>query len=321
MNLFEEEFANHLIEINNKLKEETDIFLKEQLLRDKEFILDYLYPKQKKKSFNYISTENEEEILKILRVNKINFKSLKRVQYPNNNKNSLDLFQKFIGQNIFNLQTILEKIKNYNGIKYLNKKSEYYGSTMYIASLRRNYIEVIKTNNIYEYTTLVHELGHAKINLQGNKSSIHRKKSSLGDVYPIFLELLFSDFIKDNGMIKESYEIKYLIFSQIKIFLNELSEEYFEYICYDDNDLFNKFIFDFKYRYLKSILLALQFYYMYKENAIETTQKINYFIKNIYKMSDEELLINLNIDLYFNNENISKLYNELKEQKEKIKRR
>ena len=123
-------------------------------------------------------------------------------------------------------------------------------------------------------------------------------------------------------MPKESYEIKYLVFKQIRSFSRELNEEYYDYLEYNDKQNFSRFIFEFKYKYFKNMLLALQFYYMYKSNPSIAMQKIEYFIDNIYKIPDKELLKNVGMDIYcFNNKNVNKLYNELLEQKEKIKRR
>ena len=321
MNIFKEEFEKDLIEIDKKLQLETDVDVIKQLLKDKKYIINVLNPKRTKASFEYMNKENKEDMLKIIQSSQIYFRPLKQIRCTKNNTQILNLFKKFLDEDIFNLKCIYQKIISYNGIKYLDD-SNCYGSTTYITSLNKNYIQIAKTKNIFEYTTLVHELGHSKINFIGNKFCVDRKESIYGEAYSIFLELIFSNFLKDNNLLKESYEIKNLIFRQTNDFSRELNDEYYDYLEYSDEQSFNRFIFEFKYKYFKNILLALQFYYMYKANVDLTIQKIKYFIDNIYKVTDNELLSVIKIDMSdFNNENINKLYNELVEEKGKIKRK
>lgn len=322
MNLFKEELKKDLIEINKRLEVAIDDDIIQQLLKDKEYILGILYPETIKISFKYINKESKEEIGKIIKSSQFYLEPLKKIKCTNNNIYVVDLFKKFLLDDKFNLRNTFTKIRNYNGIKYLNSNHNYYGATTYINSLNKNYIEICKTKNIFEYSTLIHELGHAKMNFIGNKFCFNKEKSSYEETYPIFLELIFSDFLKDNGMAKESYKIKYFIYKQIRMFSRELNEEYYDYLKYSDKQNFSRFIFELKYRYFKSMLLALQFYYMYKSNPDLTMRKIEYFINNIYKVTDRELLKYIGIDIHrFNNKNVNKLYNGLKEQKEKIKRK
>lgn len=322
MNLFKEELEKDLIEIDKKLELETDINGIKQLLKDKEYILNAIYPKKFNVFSKYMNKENKEEMLKVIESSQIYFRPLKNVRYSKRNTQIFNLITKFLDEDNFNLKNTYQKIINYNGIKYLDNSDSYYGSTTYITSLNKNYIQISKTKNVFEHTTLVHELGHAKINFIGNKYSVNKKESIYGEAYSIFLELVFSEFLKNNNLLKESYEIKYFIFKQINDFSSELNHEYYDYLEYSDEQNLNKFVFEFKYMYFKNMLLALQFYYMYKTNTDLTIKKITYFIDNIYKVTDNELLRIIEIDMSaFNNENINKLYNELVEEKSKIKRK
>lgn len=321
MNLFEEEYKKSLVEINKLLETTTDITLKKQLLNDKEVILNRLYPNQMTSNFKYISKVSKEEIKKMILSTQLDIMSIKNIKKPHKKDIYLfELFKQFINNNKLNIKNTYKKITNYNGIKYISSNNFYYGATIYIPSLKKNFIKVCNTKNIYKYSVLVHELGHAKINFIENKINLNRQKSSLEESYPIFLELVFSDYIKDKGFLEESFQIKYLIYNQIKQCIKELNDEVFDYLHYDENRYVDRFIFDNKYELLKNLLLGLQLYYMYLNNPDLTLIKLENFVNNIYKVSDNELLKMLEInEILFNDKNVSKFYIELKSQKIKIK--
>lgn len=315
--LFEEEYKKSLIEINEMLKFTYDENIRKQLLKDKQYIENLLF--KNKFDFKYNNQLDDKDIFDLIMYNQGYYKTLRNLKFIfSDNKIILDLFNKFIVKNEFKLKNTYKTILNYNGIKYINlKNANCFGSTIYIQSLNKNYIQIYKTKKAYEcYSTLIHELGHSKINFCAN----NEYQSSYTETYPIFLELVFSDFLKDNGAPKESFNIKSVILNQVKEFIEELYEEYNDYVYYNENQLFNKYMFENKFKSLKGYLLALELYFNYQTNPQDILDKLEVFVNNIRKINDNDLLRLIDIEDINSNKNINKFYELLKDEKVKIKK-
>lgn len=196
------------------------------------------------------------------------------------------------------------------------------GCNTFIPSIKRNFIEIKKTKKIYEISSKVHELGHAKTNIESYIMPFSPKYNSFLESYSIFLEMVFADYLINNGKRKEGYQLKFLIFDNIKDITKQLYDELEEYD--KDSEVKNalKYFFEFNYMSLKGYYLALHFYFLYQSNPKESLEIINNFIKEVKLLDDNELIKKFNLNKEcFSNENVYKLYRELKEEKNKIKSR
>ena len=183
-------------------------------------------------------------------------------------------------------------------------------------------MEIRKSKKLYEYNSKIHELGHAKTNIESYRLPYIYKNNSFMESYSIFLELVFADYLKNNGKKKQGYELKKLIFQKIKDITKQLYEELDEYKNDSETKKALKYFFEINYKTLKGYYLSLYFYYLYKSNSKESLKIINSFIKEVNLLSDNDILKKFNINKNcFTNENVYKLYKELKEEKIKIKSR
>lgn len=324
---FEEQYKNALEEIERLITITKDKEFLEQLKKDKEYILNYLYPKpksdSKKINFDLGITETKEEISDFIFSNQLYFYPLTNISFINKNDKQIGkLFNSFIEEDIFGLKNIYEEIILNNGLTYTDKSDNWWGRNVFIPSIKRNFMEIRKSKKLYEYNTKIHELGHAKTNIESYRLPYIYKNNSFMESYSIFLELVFADYLKNNGKKKQGYELKKLIFQKIKDITKQLYEELDEYKNDSETKKALKYFFEINYKTLKGYYLSLYFYYLYKSNSKESLKIINSFIKEVNLLSDNDILKKFNINKNcFTNENVYKLYKELKEEKIKIKSR
>lgn len=324
---FEEQYKNALEEIERLITITKDKEFLEQLKKDKEYILNYLYPKPKSDSkkidFDLGITETKEEISDFIFSNQLYFYPLTNISFINKNDKQIGkLFNSFIEEDIFGLKNIYEEIILNNGLTYTDKSDNWWGRNVFIPSIKRNFMEIRKSKKLYEYNSKIHELGHAKTNIESYRLPYIYKNNSFMESYSIFLELVFADYLKNNGKKKQGYELKKLIFQKIKDITKQLYEELDEYKNDSETKKALKYFFEINYKTLKGYYLSLYFYYLYKSNSKESLKIINSFIKEVNLLSDNDILKKFNINKNcFTNENVYKLYKELKEEKIKIKSR
>lgn len=324
---FEEQYKNALEEIERLITITKDKEVLEQLKKDKEYILNYLYPKPKSDSkkidFDLGITETKEEISDFIFSNQLYFCPLTNISFINKNDKQIGkLFNSFIEEDIFGLKNIYEEIILNNGLTYTDKSDNCWGRNVFIPSIKRNFMEIRKSKKLYEYNSKIHELGHAKTNIESYRLPYIYKNNSFMESYSIFLELVFADYLKNNGKKKQGYELKKLIFQNIKDITKQLYEELDEYKNDSETKKALKYFFEINYKTLKGYYLSLYFYYLYKSNSKESLKIINSFIKEVNLLSDNDILKKFNINKNcFTNENVYKLYKELKEEKIKIKSR
>lgn len=324
---FEEQYKNALEEIERLITITKDKEFLEQLKKDKEYILNYLYPKPKSDSkkidFDLGITETKEEISDFIFSNQLYFCPLTNISFINKNDKQIGkLFNSFIEEDIFGLKNIYEEIILNNGLTYTDKSDNCWGRNVFIPSIKRNFMEIRKSKKLYEYNSKIHELGHAKTNIESYRLPYIYKNNSFMESYSIFLELVFADYLKNNGKKKQGYELKKLIFQNIKDITKQLYEELDEYKNDSETKKALKYFFEINYKTLKGYYLSLYFYYLYKSNSKESLKIINSFIKEVNLLSDNDILKKFNINKNcFTNENVYKLYKELKEEKIKIKSR
>jgi len=324
---FEEQYKNALEEIERLITITKDKEFLEQLKKDKEYILNYLYPKPKSDSkkidFDLGITETKEEISDFIFSNQLYFCPLTNISFINKNDKQIGkLFNSFIEEDIFGLKNIYEEIILNNGLTYTDKSDNCWGRNVFIPSIKRNFMEIRKSKKLYEYNSKIHELGHAKTNIESYRLPYIYKNNSFMESYSIFLELVFADYLKNNGKKKQGYELKKLIFQNIKDITKQLYEELDEYKNNSETKKALKYFFEINYKTLKGYYLSLYFYYLYKSNSKESLKIINSFIKEVKLLSDNDILKKFNINKNcFTNENVYKLYKELKEEKIKIKSR
>ena len=324
---FEEQYKNALEEIERLITITKDKEFLEQLKKDKEYILNYLYHKPKSDSkkidFDLGITETKEEICEFIFSNQLYFYPLTNISFINKNDKQIGkLFNSFIEEDIFGLKNIYEEIILNNGLTYTDKSDNWWGRNVFIPSIKRNFMEIRKSKKLYEYNSKIHELGHAKTNIESYRLPYIYKNNSFMESYSIFLELVFADYLKNNGKKKQGYELKKLIFQKIKDITKQLYEELDEYKNDSETKKALKYFFEINYKTLKGYYLSLYFYYLYKSNSKESLKIINSFIKEVNLLSDNDILKKFNINKNcFTNENVYKLYKELKEEKIKIKSR
>ena len=330
MKEFEEQYKSALEEIERLITITKDKELLEQLKKDKEYILNYLYPKPKSDSkkidFDLGITETKEEIGNFIFSNQLYFYPLTNISFINKDDKQIGkLFNSFIEEDIFGLKDIYEEIILNNGLTYTDKSDNCWGRNTFIPSIKRNFIEIKKDKRLYEYNSKVHELGHAKTNIEcvvTNTSSSSLKENSFLESYSIFLELMFADYLKNNDKKKQGYELKFLIFQNIKDISKQLYGEYDQYKEYSDVRKGLKYFFEMNYKTLKGYYLSLYFYYLYQSNQKEGLEIINNFVREIKLLDDTEVIKKFNLNQNcFSKEIVYKLHKELKEEKIKIKSR
>ena len=126
------------------------------------------------------------------------------------------------------------------------------------------------------------------------------------------MELIFSDYLKENGFEKEAYNLKISFLNQIRTQLIELKYELHDYLNRPRKKSIDNFIFEYKYESSRDMILALYLYDRYLLNPENTLIKIDYFILNLNILSILDFDKNI-----FNNINkvFSKIYNKLEKER------
>lgn len=321
----EEKYKQILVEIEKRIKtaKPNSVFLS-QLETDKKLLLNCLYPELYKlsSSCDLNIKETKDEIISFVINHQLYFCPLSGVYFINkNNKNIEELFNNFINEDTFGLKKVYEEIISNDGLTYVECEQPFWGKNLFISSLKRNLIEIRKSNKLYEATSKVHELGHAKTNVESIENPIRLKNNSFLESYSIFLELVFADYLKNNGLKKEGFELKLLTFRHIKNLIKTLYEQLSEYKNSDEQRRFD-YYYEKNYRILKSYYLSLHFYFLYKDNPKDTLKIIDSFIKQVKILDDNEIIKKFNLNKKcFSNDNVYKLYRELSYEKSNIKRK
>lgn len=315
MKIFAEYLKEDLLKIEKEIKKEKDEKILIQLKKDKKNILDYISSKSKNNDISI--EENKDEIAELIITNQVYCYNLYGFSnFKNNDKEILNLFNEFIKEDEFDLKYVYEKVLLDKSFKYDYSNKFYSGCNFYIPSLNKNYILITKDKKLYECNSIIHELGHAKVNMEGTTIPYINNKNSFLESYSVFLEFVFADYLKSKGKLKEGYQLKYLIFNKIKDNLKGLYNNLNNYL----DNRGNQRCFIYGYNSLKGDLLGLYFYYLYLDNKSNFNNIINNFITDVKNADDKNLIKKLNINQdYFSNKNIYKLYNQLKMEKNKIK--
>lgn len=199
----------------------------------------------------------------------------------NMNKQKLETTTfKFVKNEKFKLLDALKK----STIIHLNEKRKQCGTTIYIKALDESYVFISKNDLLTKGVTLIHELGHVKVN------DVNKAKNTpmyFGEVYPKFLELVYSDYLMENGLEKHGYNLKISM-------LKEIQDHIFNIKYYKSN---GKILWaPFNYKLIKDNILAISIYMMYKKEPKSTLNKLNNFIKSLGNKNEEELLSILDLN-------------------------
>lgn len=226
----------------------------------------------------------------------------------------LNIFDEFMKKDTFGLKDIYDEMICRGGIKYIKERTFYLGSTFYIESLKKNYIKICESNDIEQASTLIHELGHAKMNLQPKKIE-YEYTSNLGEMLPLFLELQFLDFIKEYDLKKTSYNAKLVFLKRVVDMLGQLYDE----LATNKDCIKNKYVI-YKIKAIIGYLLSFKLYNMYLIDEEKSIYNINQYVKNFGNMSDDKLLesMDLNTDLFKNNSILREFNNILDDEKKLI---
>lgn len=160
----------------------------------------------------------------------------------------------------------------------LKQKRRHCGTTIYVKTLDKSYVFISKNDMLTKAITLIHELGHARV-CDVRKENIRSR--CFNEVYPKFLELVFSDYLIQNGLEKHGYNVK------VKL-LNEIKYHIFQIKNYDEDGQI--FLAQYNYNVIKDNILAIYLYLMYKKTPNEILTKLNTFIDSLGKKNEEELL-------------------------------
>lgn len=321
----EEKYKQVLIELDKRIKATNpNSVLLSQLEYDKQLILNCLYPDLAPKPFLYDLNikETKEEMEAFVFSHQLYFCPLSGIYFINkNNKEIEKLFNSFIEEDIFGLKNVYEDVILNDGLTYVNVGHAFWGKNIFISSLKKNLIEIRKSNKLYEATSKVHELGHAKVNIECISNHAGMKKNSFLESYSVFLELVFADYLKYNGLKKESFELKILILRHIKSLIKMLYEQLSEYKNSEEKRSFDYF-YEKNYRMLKSYYLSLHFYFLYNDNPKDALKIINSFIKEVKVLDDNEIIKKFNLnEKCFSNNNAYKLYRQLSYEKSRVKQK
>lgn len=310
----DKEYELVLADLKQMVKSETDPekveLLKESINKINRY-LNYTRKKMSKEEKNEFIKKQEPEIeiiYKFLKSKMFNDCKFSHFRIWNKNEKKLKKTTiSFIKKSKFQL---LKRFRNVK-ITQLNIKRRQAGTSIYIDSIDKTYVFISKNNALAKANTLIHELGHAKI-------YDIKKKSSTGiyfeEVYPKFLELIFSDYLIDNGLEKHGYNIKISLLNEIKMHITTIKEY--------NNDK-QMFYAPFNYHAIKDNILAICIYLMYKKKPNDTIDKLNIFMDGLGKMNEEELLniFDLNSSIFMDKNTPNDFFQILTEQKEEIKRK
>lgn len=322
MKLFEEEYKTCLHELNQKYEQERDPQKASKILSDISYIHSYLYSHYSNYRFVGKSFEEKKKFLDYSQLQKL--KKCKVGYYKTirvNKELMKKITQEFINLKVVKLKDVYDRIKSYDGIGYeyeYDVDKAINGATIYIKSLNKNYIKIFLTGKLSDYSTCVHELGHARVNTMCKDID---EKQKFIEVYPIFLELLFADYLKVNNMQKASYNLKLSMLNKTKKFLDEINKEIFDYVYRDSSkNKIDDYIFEYKYEVVKDMILAFKLYDMYLTDPNEILEKFDLFINNLQVMTEEELLKIFGLESSVFEENIVfyKIFEQLKQEKKEI---
>lgn len=294
--------TDDLKKINEMLKNCSDNDKKNILLQDKYNILSYLgLSVDNHKKIVLKNQFSYNTIINSIITNQMSHVPVKKIYYPikKTNLDYISIFEKFMLEDEFNLSDIYDEIQSDNNIFWIKNKSKVksLGCTLYVESLRKNYIKINNTGKIRDYAVLVHELGHAKMNLKLQKSFNAQHISNFGEAYSVFLELEFLDYIKNFGLLKESFNIKISMLENILATLEYLYENLDKYLKLSETDIYKQ-NFNRRYRIVISNLLAFHFYNLYLKDKDECYEKLEIFNKKFGKFDDESLLDNIDMNIY-----------------------
>lgn len=291
METIENALKKDLEQIEDMLKNCKDDNFRKTLEDDRSKIcsylnLDYASP-------NRINSDKLEEIKLNLITNEVYRNPIRPVYLvkQNKNMNGSQLFEEFMLKDEFGLREVYDNPRTY--IFYDDTKFGPLGENLYITSLDKNYIRIYDTNKISDVAVLVHELGHAKLNLVHINAFEGNYSCNFSEAYTNFLKLMFLDFIGEHGRPKDSFNLKYSFFddfvAETEFLLGELDS-------YSNDDKFNRKSFDYKYKLMMSDLFAMYLYNLYKKDREECYRILNIYINNFGLLSDEELLRTMNIN-------------------------
>lgn len=316
METFEQSLSKDLEQIEGMLKTCKDDNLRDILNADKDTICEclnlYNTPVNRSNSATY--KEIKENILS----NKIGYKTVSPIYMLKQNKSieNKQLFEEFIKKNEFGLRQVYENPNTC--IFFSDVKFGELGYNIYIKSLNKNYIRVYSNNKINNYSVLVHELGHAKLNLVHLNAFEGHYNCNFSEAYPNFLKLMFLDFIKEQGRTKDSFNLKYSYLNQFVTLTEILMEKLGSYSNYSSIE---KSLFDYQYKLLMSDLLTMYLYNLYKKDKGECLRVLNIYINNFGLVSDNEFLklMNINPNNFKNLRIVSEFVNNLNNERYIIK--
>jgi len=316
MKEYKEAMIKELNKIKKLLKEKNNTISSKDLILDKEILLYQIYGKQFSEEYESINDNlKENDIKKTILTNKIKKIPIKPIYGINKKNNSFQIVDKFLEEDTFDLKEFYKIIKNENTLFYTKDIPKLSGCTIYLNSIKKNYVLINKNNTNYDGAILIHELGHVKQNLLSRKFVNKKLTSNFDETYSYFLTLVYFNYLKKIGFDKDSFNYKYNFLDKLLLEIDGLSEMV---ICEEINSK----RFKYEYKLIISELLAIYFYNLYLFDDKKCIQLINEFNKNYENVSDYDLLKSINLDFsIFENKNILNTFiNLLKEEKSKIKK-
>lgn len=221
-----------------------------------------------------------------------------------NNKISTDNMLKYVSDLFISIggdKKDIDKIYNPNNHFLFFRK---YINTAYFLNYKKDgYITLKNNNDILSLLRLAHETGHYYEFCLNNKSFNNNDKlTNYDEIVSIFFEHLMIDILFDKKIINEK-EKDLLLFDLFALnFDMDNFYKAFSSSFYVDSEMFNKvplYInqFDLYINYGYSYLIALELYYLYKENKEDAINKLNKILLNNNEHKEEDLLKECKIDL------------------------
>ena len=127
---------------------------------------------------------------------------------------------------------------------------------------------------------------------------------------------MFSDYLTENGLEKEGYNVKLSLLTEIEARISSLNDS--EFVSNHD-----KYYAALNYKAIKENILVLYIYMMYKKKTSDTLDKLDTFIEGLGKKNEEELLNIFELDnSIFTNLNIANKFGKfLQSESVEIKKR
>lgn len=290
INNFEANLNIDLINVLNNYHNKKDISLLEDIL-----VLQDIFNEQKIKNNFIDSREMDKLINKYKKINKKNYRILKKDILNNiedhllfaklsnlidsNLKeeklenfvslvDSLDIANDFMNNYNIKLYDTFEWMKNNKHIKIKKNSSNNFGGCVYLTNTINPYMVVNIKNNIYDASCFVHETAH----IVHDHSNILKNPSHpylYQEVYSNYVQMLFCKYMEDNNLYKDDIKklkIKKLI--SLRIFLKRIEFNLERNYFYEEN---------FQYGY--GIALALYYYNMYLNDPELAEYYMDWFIK------------------------------------------